>query len=73
MRRVLRLSIFFLLLPSYLLAQVDTIKPIEISLADTTQPAKTEKNYKNIIRYNLTGPLLFGFDYVVLGYERVVV
>ena len=59
-------------MPSYLLAQVDTIKPIEISLADTTQPAKTEKNYKNIIRYNLTGPLLFGFDYVVLGYERVV-
>ena len=36
--------------------------------ADATAPP-----YKNVIRYNLTGPLLFGIDkYIVLGYERVV-
>jgi hypothetical protein len=32
-----------------------------------------KKARKNIIRYNLSGSLLFGFDkYIVLGYERVV-
>jgi len=31
------------------------------------------KTYKNIIRYNITGALLFGFGkYIVLGYERVL-
>jgi len=31
------------------------------------------RHYKNVIRYNLTGALLFGFDkYVVFGYERVI-
>ena len=31
------------------------------------------KHYKNVIRYNLSGALLFGPDkYVVLGYERVI-
>ena len=31
------------------------------------------KQYKNVIRYNISNPLLFGFDrYVVLGYERVI-
>jgi len=31
------------------------------------------KKYKNVIRYNLSGALLFGADkYIVLGYERVV-
>ena len=31
------------------------------------------KNYKNVVRYNLSGPLLFGFDkYVIFGYERIV-
>jgi hypothetical protein len=29
------------------------------------------KQYKNIIRYNISSPLLFGFDkYIILGYER---
>lgn len=29
--------------------------------------------YKNVVRYNLSGALLFGFDkYVVFGYERVL-
>jgi hypothetical protein len=31
------------------------------------------RTYKNVLRYNLSGALLFGFDkYVVLGYERVL-
>jgi len=39
--------------------------------ADSLQ--KVPKFYKNVIRYNLSGALLFGPDkYVVLGYERVI-
>lgn len=30
------------------------------------------KQYKNVIRYNLSGPLMFGFNYLVFGYERVL-
>ena len=31
------------------------------------------KNYKNVVRYNISGALLFGFDkYVILGYERMI-
>jgi opacity protein-like surface antigen len=37
--------------------------------ADST---KAPKQFKNVIRYNLSGPLLFGFDYIVFGYERVI-
>jgi len=37
------------------------------------QDNSKSKQYKNVIRYNISNPLLFGFDrYVVLGYERVV-
>jgi hypothetical protein len=37
---------------------------------DTT---KKMPHYKNVIRYNLSGALLFGMDqYIVLGYERVI-
>jgi hypothetical protein len=39
--------------------------------ADTDSAWK--KSYKNIIRYNLSGALLFGFDnYIIFGYERMV-
>lgn len=39
----------------------------QISGADSIKPRK------NIVRYNLTGALLFGIDkYIVLGYERVL-
>jgi hypothetical protein len=32
-----------------------------------------EKRYKNVVRYNLSGALLFGIDnYIVFGYERVI-
>jgi len=32
-----------------------------------------QKQYKNVIRYNLSGALLFGADkYIVFGYERVI-
>ncbi len=31
------------------------------------------RQYKNVIRYNLSGPMLFGYDsYVIFGYERVI-
>jgi len=31
------------------------------------------RTYKNVVRYNLSGALLFGFSkYIVLGYERVL-
>jgi hypothetical protein len=33
----------------------------------------SSKEYKNVIRYNLSGALLFGMDkYIVFGYERVI-
>jgi hypothetical protein len=32
-----------------------------------------EKSHRNIIRYNLSGPLVFGFsNYIIFGYERAV-
>src|SRR4051812_12899038 len=44
--------------------QTDTALTLKIS---------SGKKYKNVVRYNLSGPLLFGFDkYVIFGYERVV-
>ncbi len=37
---------------------------------DTT---KQSRQYKNVIRYNLSGAILFGIDhYIVLGYERLL-
>src|SRR5689334_16911247 len=40
-------------------AQTDSLRPM--------------RQYKNVIRYNLSGALIFGFDkYVVFGYERVI-
>ena len=44
-----------------------------IAQTDSLPQVLPAKNYKNIVRYNLSGALLFGFDrYVILGYERVV-
>jgi hypothetical protein len=38
-----------------------------------TDSLKQMRQYKNVIRYNLSGALLFGFDkYIVFGYERVI-
>ena len=38
-----------------------------------TDSLKQTRQYKNVIRYNLSGALIFGFDkYVVFGYERVI-
>lgn len=40
---------------------------------EATPEKKREKEHKNIIRYNLSGGLLFGVNhYIVFGYERVV-
>lgn len=33
---------------------------------------KTEKNYKNTVRLNLTNPLIFGDKSLILGYERTL-
>jgi len=55
------ISVFFLLGSNFCRAQasVDSSKKIP--------------HYKNVIRYNLSGALLFGMDqYIVLGYERVI-
>jgi hypothetical protein len=42
-------------------------------IAQSVQDSSWEKAHKNIIRYNLSGPLLFGFDkYILVGYERVI-
>lgn len=41
-----------------------------IAQSDTTRPTK---QYKNVIRYNLSGALVFGIDrYIVFGYERIL-
>lgn len=34
--------------------------------------ADTAKHFKNTIKYNITNPMLFGWKYNVLGYERVI-
>lgn len=35
--------------------------------------SKDMPKYKNVVRYNLSGALLFGFDrYIIVGYERVI-
>src|SRR5438874_11135312 len=37
------------------------------------QDSSKEKSYKNVIRYNLSGALLVGFDkYAIIGYERII-
>src|SRR5215831_17995750 len=39
----------------------------------SAQHSDSVRHYKNIIRYNLSGALIFGLDrYIVFGYERVV-
>lgn len=38
-----------------------------------TDSTKAIRQYKNVVRYNLSGALIFGFDrYFVFGYERVI-
>ena len=41
--------------------------------SQSVQADSSRKIYKNVIRYNLSGALVFGVDkYIVLGYERVL-
>ena len=55
------ITVFFLLFCNFCIAQ----GPVDSS--------KKMPQYKNVIRYNLSGALLFGMSqYVVLGYERVI-
>jgi hypothetical protein len=47
------------------------LSTVNISMAQSD--SLKQKSYKNIIRYNLSGALVFGFDkYIVFGYERVI-
>ena len=63
---MLKTSRFFLIAISLLI-----LGSTAICQDSTTK--KSDKKYKNVIRYNLTGGLLFGINrYVVFGYERVV-
>ena len=42
-------------------------------IAQSDTSATNMRRYKNVIRYNLSGALVFGFDkYVIFGYERVI-
>jgi hypothetical protein len=44
---------------------------IDVKGQEQEQPK--EKQYKNVIRYDLSGALLMGFDnYIVFGYERIL-
>jgi len=44
-----------------------------ICMGQVADSVKPMRNYKNVIRYNLSGAVLFGFDkYIVFGYERVI-
>jgi uncharacterized protein DUF3575 len=45
---------------------------VQFSVAQTDS-SQIVYPYKNVVRYNLSGALLFGFDsYIVVGYERVL-
>jgi hypothetical protein len=57
----LRLYFVLLFLPAtkFCMAQTDTLSH--------------QRSYKNVIRYNLSGALMFGIDkYIVIGYERII-
>ena len=44
-----------------------------ICMAQVSDSVNQIHHYKNVIRYNLSGALIFGFDkYIVFGYERVI-
>ena len=43
------------------------------SIAQQADSTRNTHRYKNIIRYNISGALLFGLDaFVIVGYERIV-
>lgn len=56
---------------SIILALLLVVAFAQAGAQDTALQAKPAKNYKNVVRYNISGPLFFGAGYVVLGYERV--
>ncbi|HSC54501.1 MAG TPA: hypothetical protein VLC98_12800 [Phnomibacter sp.] len=60
MRKQLPLTLLFLL----------TLIHAQAQQPDTA--VAPSKAYKNIVRYNLSGPILFGFNYLVFGYERIL-
>ena len=56
----------------YLIAIVLIVMVCQGTYAQGPKDSST-RTYKNVLRYNLSGALLFGFSkYIVLGYERVL-
>lgn len=45
---------------------------LSLNAQSSSDSAVSTKQFKNTIRYNISGPILFGFNYVVFGYERVL-
>jgi hypothetical protein len=45
---------------------------ITISASYTYGQADTAKHFRNTIKYNITNPMLFGWKFNVIGYERVI-
>jgi hypothetical protein len=59
--------------PKILLRAIIVITLLIKFNAISAQDSTKEKSYKNIIRYNLSGALFFGFDkYAIIGYERII-
>ena len=50
---------------------VSIIMFLSFSLPGSGQTDST-KNFKNTIRFNITNPMLFGSDFALVGYERVI-
>ena len=56
---------------SMLLVALGFLPCISLSAQQDTT-VKKSKEYKNIIRYNITNPLIFGGETMIWGYERVL-
>ncbi|WP_448699262.1 DUF3575 domain-containing protein [Mucilaginibacter sp. AW1-3] len=56
----------------YLVLLMGIVIPCTLRAQNTDTLSGKKKEMKNIIRYNLSGPLIFGHSYVVFGYERTV-
>jgi hypothetical protein len=50
---------------------VSVIMFLSFSVPGSGQTDST-KNFKNTIRFNITNPMLFGSDFALVGYERVI-
>ena len=57
----------------FLLAYWSLLTLFAVNFCNAQPDSVRQVQYKNVIRYNLSGALIFGFDrYIVFGYERVI-